>query len=125
MILIPNIREGGFGSFQFIQDIIHGRNRNLKITGDKGIVFIESLTTDRTDIASGFIMDGTLSRSENGMIDLFQLIPLYLHSRGGTNRTKMFSDIQFKINDDGTILMVDMDVLNISTIEPKGSKKII
>ena len=56
-------------------------------------MFIESLTTNRAEKASGTIMDRTRNRVENGMINLFQLIAFDLSGRGITNRAKMFTDV--------------------------------
>ena len=56
-------------------------------------MFIESLTTDRAEIASGTIMNRTRNRIEDSMINLFQLIAFDFSSRGMTNRAKMFTDV--------------------------------
>ena len=93
MILIRNVAKSSLRSSQLIKDIIDGRNRSFEITLDKRIMFIESLATDRAEIASGTIMNRTRNRIEDSMINLFQLIAFDFSSRGMTNRAKMFTDV--------------------------------
>ena len=74
MVFLGNIGEGSLRPLQFLQDIIYGRNRNLRITTDEGIVLIKGLAAEGAGITPSPVIDDTGNRVENRMIDLSELV---------------------------------------------------
>lgn len=112
------------GFFEFKEDIINGRNRNSGITSNKGIVFIERFTADRTDVASGSVKDDAGSRIDDSVIDLTHLITFDFRGKGITNGTWMRVGIEFKKDGKRTKFMRDTNIADISAIQAKSREKV-
>lgn len=124
MVTIRDITESDFRIFEIMKDIIYGRNGNSGISGNERIFFIECFAAERTDIASRSVMDDTGSRIENGVIDLSGLITFDFQGRSGANRTAMFSDTKLKKDGKGAILMRNMDIFDIGSVQAEGREEV-